>query len=131
MRQPGGLFVPIDKGLLPEVHFFSLPAVIESALRKRKRKPDTSMSFRVWRMHRRFKHVSLRVLSNMLRRGLIIYCDVTSFEIDLLASHQDCMAWALARWKKLNEDPPSGLRPHLAGQVWSTDYQGPYAVPSV
>ena len=38
------------------------------------------------------------------------------------------MAFALARWKKLNEEPSSGLRPLLAGQVWSTDYQGPYAV---
>jgi len=69
------------------------------------------MSFRVWRMHRRFKHVSLRVLSNLLRRGLIINCDVTSFEIDLIASHQDCMACALARWKKVNEEPSGGLRP--------------------
>ena len=96
--------------------------MIESAIRERKRKPDSSISFRVWRMHRRFKHVSLRVLSNMLRRGLIINCDVTSFEIDLLASHQDYMACALSRWKKLNEEPSSGLRPLLAGQVWSTDY---------
>ena len=51
----------------------------------RKRKPDTSMSFRVWRMRRRFKHVPLRVLSNMIKRGLIINCDMASSEIDLVA----------------------------------------------
>jgi len=109
MRRLGGLFVPIEKGLLPEVHFFRLPAVIESAISDRKRKLDSSMSFRVWKMHRRFKHVSWRVLSNMLRRGSIINCDVSSCEIDLVASHQDCMACALARWKQLNEEPSSGL----------------------
>lgn len=130
--QPRCLFIPIEKDVKPETHYYGLSVVTTEAVTSgRKRKPTTSMSFRVWRVHRRFKHVPLRTLSNMLRRGLIINCDVTPAEIDLVSSHQDCMACALARWKKLDEEPSSGIRPLLPGQAWSVDYQGPYAVAAV
>ena len=95
------------------------------------RKPSASLSFRVFRFHRRFKHVPFSTLSRMLRSGLIIRADVTADEVDLVSSHQDCMPCALAKWKKLSETPSSGLRPLLPGQSWSSDYQGPYAVEAV
>ena len=98
---------------------------------EKRRKPSGSLSFRVFRFHRRFKHVPFSTLSRMLRNGLIIRADVTADEVDLVSSHQECMPCALARWKKLNETPSSGLRPLRPGQTWSSDYQGPYAVEAV
>lgn len=41
------------------------------------------------------------------------------------------MACALAKWKKLNETPSSGLWPLQPGHTWSPDYQGPYSVEAV
>lgn len=67
----------------------------------------------------------------MLCLGLIIRADATADEIDLVSSHQECMASALARWNKLNETVSSGLHPLLPGNTWSSDYQGPYSVEAV
>ena len=114
MDQPLCLYVPNLEGCRTYQPYYVLSTTTSSDSR---RKPSTSLSFRVFRFHRRFKHVPFRILSRMLRQGLIIRADVTADEVDLVSSHQECMLCALARWKKLNEIPSSGLRPLLPGNT--------------
>ena len=95
------------------------PTIIEPPRSGRKRKPSMDMTFRVWRMHRRVWHWPQVVLARMAKMGLLGPCDVEWWEFLLVADHQDCYACALAKWKRLPDDIPSGLHPTIPGRAWS------------
>ena len=86
LNQPLCLYVPNFEGCSSYQPYHVLSTITSSDSR---RKPSISLSFRVFRFHRRFKHVPFRTLSRMLRQGLIIRADVTADEIDLVSSHQE------------------------------------------
>ena len=93
----------------------------------RSRKITLDMIRRVWRVHRRMQHVSLRMLARMAFNGYLGEIDVEYWEMRLVMRHQDCYVCALAKWRKLDIRPGSGIRPNIIGQCWSVDYSGTYA----
>ena len=94
----------------------------------KKKKPSSSVLFRVWRLHVRMNHTHLRTISLMIKMLILRNADCTWEEILLVASHQDCFACAIAKWKKLDKQIPSGITPNISGEHWSCDVNGPYKV---
>ena len=87
MNLPQCLYVQHFEGCQPDITYYNLSTPITINTH---RKPTSSLSFKVFRFHRRFKHVPFRTLSRMVRQGLIIRVDVTADEIDLVSAHQEC-----------------------------------------
>ena len=94
---------------------------------KRKQTVTHDVSFRVWKLHKRFNHVSLETLAHMSHLDILGDAEATYQEIILVAAHQDCYSCALSKWRRLSATPLSGLLPTLTGKRWSMDYKGPYA----
>ena len=93
----------------------------------RKKDITHDISYRVWRLHKRFNHTSLKTLAHMIKENTLGEVDVTYQEINLVDAHQDCYACAVSKWKMLTLTPKSGMRPTILGKSWSMDYKGPYA----
>ena len=92
----------------------------------KKKKPSSSVRFRVWRLHSRMNHTHLRTIALMIRLLILRNADCTADEVMLVAAHQDCWACAIAKWRKLDQQIPSGLTPIIFGAHWSCDINGPY-----
>ena len=100
---------------------------VTSVTPTRLRGPTLDVISRVWKLHDRLGHTHLHTLAHMVRYGRLGNVDVTSQEILSVARHQHCLACALAKWRRLNATPGSGIHPNLTGHSWSVDYKGPYA----
>jgi hypothetical protein len=65
----------------------------------------------------------------MIKNGILTNIEkygITYRDVDAVATHNDCMACALAKWKKSNHKEGSGIHPQHPGSSWSFDYQGPF-----
>ena len=102
--------------------------LIASAGIVRKKKPSSSAKFRVWRLHTRMNHTHLRIIALMIKLLILRNADCTPEEILLVMAHQDCFACAIVKWKKLDQQIPSGITPNIFGAHWSCDINGPYAI---
>jgi hypothetical protein len=98
---------------------------------QRKLQPNNELSKRVWQFHRGMFHTSLRKLAQMIRSNLISNAPCTVEEINLVMNHQQCPACMLAKTNKRITNPGSGLRSLNVGEIWSEDYQGPFATPAI
>ena len=49
----------------------------------------------------------------------------------MVASHQDLLSCAIAKWKALDEVVLSGIRPNNTGTHWTMDIKGKYATPAI
>ena len=63
----------------------------------------------------------------MIKLHLITNAPCTVEEINLISYHQECPACALAKANKRKTNPGSWVRSINVGEVWSEDYQGPFA----
>jgi hypothetical protein len=81
----------------------------------RKKKPTSDMLYRVWHLHECMQHTSLTTLAGMSRQGSLQNAKCTEKEMLLVRDHQDCLACATAKWKKLTMTPSSGITPNLVG----------------
>jgi len=67
-------------------------------------------------------------LAYIVRMGTLKSYSCTEMEINLVASHQDCVACLLAKAEATTEKPSSGVLDNIVGKSWSMDYQGKFSV---
>ena len=96
----------------------------------RRKKPTADMEYRVWHMHECMQHTSLTILAGMVRQGTLQNASATEQEILIVRDHQDCLACATAKYKKLDMTPSSGITPNLIGAHWSCDIKT-YKYPAI
>ena len=112
------------------VHQLAAVEVIDLPHSSRKKDITHDISYRVWRLHKRFNHISLKTLAHMLKEDILGEVDVTYHEIILVDAHQDCYACAVSKWRKLSQTPNSGLRPTLERKELKHGLQGTISYPS-
>jgi len=104
---------------------------VVASLSKRKRHPSHDMCRRVWNLHENLGHAEMRNVAQQIVNGDAGEVDVEAKEIDLVIAHQHCLPCAIAKWKRYNVSPGSGIHENIVGRMWSMDYQGPFSVQAV
>ena len=63
----------------------------------------------------------------MIKLFILRNADCTPDEILLVMAHEHCLACAIAKRKKVDQQIPSGITPIIFGVHWNCDINGPYA----
>ena len=96
-------------------YFYQISKVRPPVCEGRSHQMTLDMIYRVWHVHRRMQHASLKLLNGYGVNGDLGEIDVEYWEMRLVMRHQDCYARALAKWRKLDIRPGSGIRPNIIG----------------
>ena len=105
---------PID-GPEPEEPFYdrddgeTLPPARIPTRKGRARPLPLDMIPRLWEVHRRMQHVSFATVARMAFLGELGVVDVAYWEIRSAIRNQDPYSCALAKWRRLNTSPGSGI----------------------
>ena len=113
------------KALLEEPLTVSAGTVAQDGISKRKTKISQVILQKVHRLHQQLNHRNFPSISAMIKNAILINIEkygITSQDVDAVATHNDCMACALAKWKEHKHKERSGIHPLHPGNSWSFDY---------